>query len=391
MPYRGPSRSYAAAQPNQAVADYAAALERERMAMGSAGVHFAPAAPDTEDLAMTPGVSAAGPHIVSEPAGFTQQQLGPDASEGDLEAAAMAPKSFTRGGQDFVFDPRVKQAYQAAGARQAAALQFQEAHVNPAALEEAQAQQRVQRLIQAGFSQKDATWRVYGGAGEEPGAQMALLDAKSKEQLARDEKLQGLIQQRQSVAQGARANLQTTLEASRSGDRNAALNLRAAMGAMQAADREHAAAVKAHQENALPGSTTDIQPPDLTSDPLYSSALAHLSDIERLDAAAAQPALAQPPKPAPSHRQPIAGVTDPATVDRFKADRPGAFPGSPPAAGSAAPDAVSDEDLHAFVSGGGAPGSSGGGKPVPPDQMARAKTDPAFRAWLAKNGYQVDQ
>lgn len=270
--YRGPSRSYQVIPESQ---DYGEefASPLEQMTMG--GRYMPTLAPRTDLLrtqraiqadaeefdaraAMDPSIRRRGPALTHMPS--YDAPVSPYASPGELERTAMQPRRFNRSGRSYEYDPRLGSALDMAQQRSRAELNFEMQRTRPAGLDLAADDQRVQRLIDAGYDEKEATRQVFGRGGASVDEQKELIEARGSQQMERDQALQGLIRERQMAAQEARAAVQQLLERSRSGDKGADRELRGALSLLDSADREHAASLRARQTNAF-GIDLGAEPP----------------------------------------------------------------------------------------------------------------------------------
>ncbi len=315
--------------------------------------------------------------------------LSDDASQDEIIKRAMTPQSYTVHGDTWHFDPRLALGRQL-GAMQATRAVNMQGQQDQQMLEQKAQQDRVNRLVQAGYSQKDAVRQVFGGA-RTVDEERSLIDARSADQLQKNQVLQTAIATRQAAAQKARADLQTTLEASRSGDRQATLRLRAMQSILNDAERAHSAAVKEQQRNALGYDLGDTTDPGNAQ--LNAAIDQHLSDVQSTEA---------------GRRGAVAGLSTIAN-----GGGPGATNISPRDAaaflGVREPLTTSDGTTnavdpmgkyHTAFQRGTLPNQMGPGeglkpsntpKPLSDQQHQDASSDADYRAWLMGKGYDVSK
>lgn len=302
----------------------------------------------------------------------------------DWQRVALQPKSFRRGGfggKDYTYDPRVALGTELA---RAAAERQQVTSAAPAEAEAKMAGEdaRVRRLVQAGYSQKDAARQVYGGP-RTVAEEQELLRTRSGDQMARDRMIQDQINTRQEDEQAARRELQTLLERSRSGDRESTLKLRQAQILLQQKNTEYKEAQRNQFINALGvppagGAASDAD--------LHGQVDQHLSQVTSIEQ---------------GRKAAVDGVKTALTKAQ-----PGAGGAAAGAGTAAAPTFVSDDDIESVIGGkvaprapapvgasstatGAAPKASA--KPMSPQQAAQAAKDPGYKAWLASKGYDVSK
>lgn len=376
-PYSGPSRDFRAIprfDPLAAALDDERATQQE--AAGRPPARFDTSLADrdaaaqrSEDdrfqqtVATTPGLSLSGdtPDLGSNPASW--------------ESAAMAPKRFRHGGfggQEVTYDPRVALGTELARARaeRTSAAEDAPAMAN-AKLAEADA--RVQRLVQSGYSPKEAARQVHGGA-RTVSEERELLQTRSGDQMARDQFIQGEISKRQSAETEARSHVQMLLERSRAGDRSATLELRRAQILLQQTNREYKDAQNLMFMNAT-GAPAPTAPgggaPDLNA--AVDEHLAQVTSIEKGRTAAVAGVRTAGKSGEPGAAAPI--VADDAIEQVVGAAMPPRAP---------APVGASSTGNRA------APAKAGGKQPSP-SQLQQAAKDPGYKAWLAGRGYDVSR
>jgi hypothetical protein len=333
------------------------------------------------DAAKTPGVLGPG-------------DFGPDsdASESDLEQAAMQPRSFMVGGRPYQYDPRLALAQELAKQRAIRGVDndaTQQQQQNTQQNQRAAQQDRIERLIQAGYSPKEATRQVLGGA-RTVDEETQLINARGQVQLTQHQAIQKEIDARASQAQDARANLAAALERSKSGDRQASLDLRKNQILLADATRAHAAALKAQQANM---GVPDMGDP--TMDPgdaaLNAAVDQRLDDVQSTEAAR-QGAIAGVRKAGNTGAAGAADISDRDAAAFLGVRQPAALDDA--SGGSVQADPMAK--YHAAFQKGTLPGQTGpgqglapSGKALAPDQHSNAASDPAYKAWLESKGYDV--
>lgn len=318
--------------------------------------------------------------------------LSDDASQDEIIKRAMAPQSYTVHGDTWHFDPRLALGRQLGAMQATRAVNVQGAQ-DQQMLEQRAQQARVDRLVQAGFSQKDAVRQVFGGA-RTVDEERSLIDARSSDQLQKNQVLQQAIATRQAAAQKARADLQTTLEASRSGDRQATLRLRAMQSILNDAERAHAAAVKEQQRNALGYDLGDTTDPGNAQ--LNAAIDQHLEDVQSTSAAR---------RGAVAGLSTIANSGGPGAANISSRDAAAFLGVREPLTTSDGTTAAVDPmgSVHRAFSRGTLPNQAGPGeglkpafrggtpKPLSDQQHQDASSDADYRAWLMGKGYDVSK
>lgn len=315
-------------------------------------------------------------------------RLDPDADEDAIVKYATQPREFSVGGTPYQIDPRIGLGLELARQRMARSGQVQAA-ASESQIKQQEQQSRVDRLVAAGYSQSEATRQVFGGP-RTVNEEQQLVDARSADQLKKDQFIQGEITTRAQAAAAARAALQDTLQRARSGDRNAALQLRAQKYLLDDATKAHAAAVKARQFNAL---GTDLG--DAAMDPgdaaLNAAVDETLNDVQSTEAAR-QGAVAGIRRAATAGAPGADGVSD-ADAQAFLGVR------QPQTLNDASTGSVTADPMakyHRAFNRGALPGQTGPGqglrpsmKALAPDQHKAAASDTAYKAWLQNKGYDV--
>lgn len=329
------------------------------------------------ELAMTPGVRKGRVPSWEEPTGFDSDP-------------SLQPNYFEEDGETYTFDPRAKIAYENAGRRRQLQDTAQVETQSNTAADEA----RVQRLVAAGYSQRDAARQVFGRGGLSMDEQRELIEARGLEQRQRDEQLQESIRSRQAEAQRERGRLAQLLEASRAGDRAADRELRAQIGLVATYDRELDDIDRERRGNAL---TKDPLMSRLMDDDTLGQARQHLTDLDAREEAArvareaarggvkqAPAKGSEQPAPGPTAAAPAAAESVDAKIERMKAERAAARAGG---GGGGAPAA-------APPAAGGAPAPTAK-KPIDPKRVLELKKQGLSREQALKvlrnEGYDVDQ
>ena len=316
-------------------------------------------------------------------------RLDSDATPEEAMQFATQPRSFTIGGRPYQRDPRLALGLELARAQQARGVQNQEA-VDQGQRAQAAQDARVQRLVDSGYSKKEATRQVFGGP-QTVAEQQELINTRSTDALAKDKQLQGEIGQRQQAAQAARSTLQQLLERSRSGDRQASRQLVAQKAILADATRAHTAALKARTSNALGG--TDLGDPSMDPEDIKLNAAVdeHLNDVQSSEAAR-RGAIAGIARAGASNAPGATNISDTDAAAFLGVRQPGQL--NDGAAGSVAADPMAK--YHRAFQKGTLPHQTGPGQGLPPapkpleDHMHDpASTDQGYRAWLQQKGYDV--
>ncbi len=339
--------------------------------------------PDTAQEAFWAQQATHNPDIV----GPGQSRLSSDASPSEWERAATQPRSFQVGGRPYQIDPRMGLGLELAKQRQARSGQVQ-VQADESQIRQRESEARVQRLVGAGYSQKEAVRQVFGGP-RTVAEEQEVINTRSADQLSRDKMIQGEISARAAAAQGARAGLSTLLERSRSGDRNASRQLRAQQMLFQDATRAHADALKARTSNAL-GADVGAPAMDPADAQLQAAVNEHLDDVQSTEAAR-QGAIAGVAKAASAGAPGADNISDKDAAAFLGVRHPAVLnDGSSPVAGDPM------AKWHRGFSRGVLPGQTGAGqglkpapKPLEEHMHAPAASDPAYRQWLQGKGYDV--
>lgn len=328
---------------------------------------------------------AADPNIV----GPGDERLSPDASPEEAMRYATQPRSFQVGGRPYQRDPRIGLGLELARAQQARGVQEQ-GQADQATRQQQMQDQRVERLVAAGYSQKEATRQVFGGA-RTVAEEQELVNTRSADQLAKDKLIQSDISERASARDAARSNLQQLLERSRSGDRNASRQLAAQKALLGDATRAHSAAMKARTANALGGvdlGDAALDPEDVK---LNAAVDDQLNDVQSTEAAR-QGAIAGIKRASNSGQPGADGVSDTDAAAFLGVRQPTTL--NDGSTGSVTADPMAK--YHRAFQRGALPRQTGPGqglptapKPLEDHQHAAATTDPGYRAWLMNKGYDV--
>lgn len=315
------------------------------------------------EVATTPGMRS-----LADPTGDV------GSSPDSWAAAALQPKTFRRGGiggRSYQFDPRVALGTELARARSERQTVAADApQMADAKLAEDDA--RVRRLVQSGYSPREAARQVHGGP-RTVAEDQALIQTRSADQLARDKFIQENITSRQQAESVARQNLQLLLERSRGGDRNATLELRRAQILLNQANREYTEATRAQMMNAI---GVDATPPGAGADDLNAAVEEHLGKVGSIEKgrAAAVDGVRTAGAAAPVAGAPVLPDDD---IERVISGAPAPRAPAPVGASSVAP----------------APAAPAAPAKRPPSAKLStwAKGDPGKKEYLASQGYDVSR
>lgn len=186
--------------------------------------------------AMTPGVQRPG-----------DQSLGPNASLAEAMTASLKPRSWSQGGKDYRFDPRLAMGGQAAQTEMGYQL-GDAADARKIGMQNAQSDRRVQQLIDAGYSKKIAVRQVYGGGAtpEETGAEN---EKRWGAQLERSQMIQDEMQTRAKEARDAKETITREYEGAKYGNAQSQMQLRAALATLENARKSRSALEQANRAN----------------------------------------------------------------------------------------------------------------------------------------------